>query len=122
MSGDPGLFGREIGADEWVLKLVEAHRTTVELSNEQFNLYGHSAGGQFVGRFLVMTGICQESIYWPQPIPNQILMGPAYMEWGELHTEIEWAENKSNHVDIVPKKQTGMGKDASLFRLQLLLD
>jgi poly(3-hydroxybutyrate) depolymerase len=51
--GYRGLFGREIGADEWALQLVEAHRQAFGSVSEQFYLYGHSAGGQFIGRFLV---------------------------------------------------------------------
>ena len=53
MSGYRGLFGRDIGADEWVLRLVGAHQNEYGSASVQLYIYGHSAGGQFTARFLV---------------------------------------------------------------------
>ena len=92
MSGYRGLFGREIGADEWVLRLVRAHQQTFGSEEDQFYLYGHSAGGQFTGRFLVahpetvkMAVITSAATY---PQPNTEVAWPFGM--GELHADIEW--------------------------------
>ena len=51
--GYRGLFGRKIGADAWVLGLVDAYQGQYGGGDGRFCLYGHSAGGQFVARFVV---------------------------------------------------------------------
>jgi len=108
LSGYRGLFGREIGADEWVLRLVRAHQQAVGLANDGFYLYGHSAGGQFVARFLVThpeyikKAIITSAATYPQPNPE--------VAWpfglGEIHTEIEWDAETVIPVDIVPDHWT----------------
>ena len=50
--GYRGLFGREVGADVWVLNLVDTYRAWFG-GDGRFFLYGHSAGGQHAARFLV---------------------------------------------------------------------
>lgn len=107
LSGYRGLFGREIGADEWVLRLVTAFREHMEIPGEKISLYGHSAGGQFVGRFLVThpeivkSAVITSAATYPQPTTDV----PWPFGMGELHTDIEWDEDTSNHVDIVPEKE-----------------
>ena len=107
MSGYRGLFGREIGADEWVLRLVDVFKKNTGILSEQFSLYGHSAGGQFVGRFLVThpevvkSAVITSAATYPQP--NIEVKWPFGM--GELHTDIEWDIDTINHVDIVPEKE-----------------
>jgi pimeloyl-ACP methyl ester carboxylesterase len=107
LSGYRGLFGREIGADEWVLRLARAHQKALGAANEPFYLYGHSAGGQFTGRFLVThpesikKAVISAAATYPQPDPK--VAWPFGM--GELHTDIEWDADTINHVDVVPDKQ-----------------
>lgn len=107
LSGYRGLFGREINADEWVLRLVRAHQQGFGVSGKPFYLYGHSAGGQFVARFLVThpehvkKAVITSAATYPQPNPE--VAWPFGM--GELHTDIEWDVDTVNHVDIVPDKQ-----------------
>lgn len=107
MSGYRGLFGREISADEWVLRLVKAHQQPFGSVNEPFYLYGHSAGGQFTGRFLVThpeavkKAVITSAATYPQP--NTDMAWPFGM--GELHTDIEWDTDTIKHVDIVPNRQ-----------------
>jgi pimeloyl-ACP methyl ester carboxylesterase len=84
MSGYRGLFGREIGADEWVLRLVKAHQGAFGSANEGFYLYGHSAGGQFTGRFLVTH---------PESVKKAVITAAA--TYPQPNAE----------VDIVPDKQ-----------------
>jgi poly(3-hydroxybutyrate) depolymerase len=106
MSGYRGLFGREIGADDWVLRLVKAHQQTFGMREQPFYLYGHSAGGQFTGRFLVThpewikKAVITSAATYPQPDPE--LAWPFGM--GELHADIEWDEATIKHVDVVPDK------------------
>ena len=107
LSGYRGLFGREIRADEWVLRLVRAHQKAYGLEEEPFYLYGHSAGGQFTGRFLVTHpervkgAVITSAATYPQP--NMEVAWPFGM--GELHTEIVWDEETSKAVDVVPDKE-----------------
>jgi pimeloyl-ACP methyl ester carboxylesterase len=52
LGGYRGLAGKEIGADEFVDRIVERYRAGLG-GEERFYLYGHSAGGQFAGRYAV---------------------------------------------------------------------
>ncbi|GIK37805.1 MAG: hypothetical protein BroJett011_16380 [Chloroflexota bacterium] len=107
LSGYRGLFGREISADEWVLRLVKAYQSAFGAANEPFYLYGHSAGGQFTGRFLVThpesvkKAVITAAATYPQPNPG--VAWPFGM--GELHTDIAWDADTIKHVDIVPDRQ-----------------
>jgi hypothetical protein len=107
MSGYRGLFGREIGADEWLLRLVSAHQRAFGSAEEQFYLYGHSAGGQFAGRFLVTHPdivermVITSAATYPQPRTE--VAWPFGM--GELRADITWDSDTINHVDMVPDKQ-----------------
>lgn len=107
LGGYRGLFGRKINADEWVLRLVKAYQRKFSPANEQFYLYGHSAGGQFVGRFLVVhpelvkKAVITSAATYPQP--NLQVAWPFGM--GELHTKIEWDAETTRQVDIVPEQQ-----------------
>jgi poly(3-hydroxybutyrate) depolymerase len=107
MSGYRGLFGRKIGADEWVLRLVRAHQQAFGAASAPFYLYGHSAGGQFTGRFLVThpesvkKALITAAATYPQPTTE--VAWPFGM--GELHADIEWDAETINHVDIAPDKQ-----------------
>jgi len=108
LSGYRGLFGREIGADEWVLRLVAAYQEAIGSTDERFYLYGHSAGGQFTGRFLVThpkavrAAVISSAATYPQPTAE--VAWPFGM--GELHADIEWDPDNVKHVDIVPDKET----------------
>jgi len=107
MSGYRGLFGREIGADEWVLRLVNAYQQEFGSADESFYLYGHSAGGQFTGRFLVThpesvkKAVITSAATYPQP--NTEVAWSFGM--GELHADIEWDSDTIQQVDIVPDKE-----------------
>ena len=52
--GYRGLFGREIGADEFVNEIVARYEARFPSFDGTFYLYGHSAGGQFVSRYAVL--------------------------------------------------------------------
>ena len=107
LGGYRGLFGRVIGADEWVLHLVSAHQQAYGMEGEPFYLYGHSAGGQFTARFLVthpervMRAVITAAATYPQP--TSAVAWPFGM--GELHSEIVWDTETSLAVDVVPDQE-----------------
>jgi len=107
LSGYRGLFGRHIGADDWVLRLVDACREAFDSTQEQFLLYGHSAGGQFVGRFLVThpeeveRAVITAAATYPQPTVD--VAWPWGM--GKLHTEVDWDEQTHNRADVIPDEE-----------------
>lgn len=106
-SGYRGLFGREIGADEWLLRLVDAYQQAYGLADEQFYLYGHSAGGQFTARFMVThpervkRAVISSAATYPQPTAE--VAWPFGM--GELHTDIAWDSETIKKVDVEPDEQ-----------------
>ena len=51
--GYRNLFGKFISADEFVNKLVSRYSFQTSSGSKRFYLYGHSAGGQFVNRYVV---------------------------------------------------------------------
>ena len=107
LSGYRGLFGREIDADEWVLRLVDAYQKALGSETEKFYLYGHSAGGQFTARFLVThserveKAVITAAATYPQP--DSEIAWPFGM--GELHADIEWDSETIKQLDIVPDEE-----------------
>ena len=51
--GYRGLFGKHIGADEFVNQLIGKYARQIKDGDGKFLLYGHSAGGQFAVRYTV---------------------------------------------------------------------
>lgn len=51
--GYRGLFGKHVGADEFLHEIVDQEASVIQEFDGQLYLYGHSAGGQFVGRYCV---------------------------------------------------------------------
>ena len=121
LGGYRGLLGRRIMADEWLLRLIWAYQESFELSDKQFYLYGHSAGGQFTARFLVThpeyvnQAVISSAATYPQP--TQEVAWPFGM--GALDANIEWDENTVNHVNIVPDKQIWL--DATQVQLTVIV-
>jgi pimeloyl-ACP methyl ester carboxylesterase len=106
LGGYRGLFGREIGADAWVLRLVQAYQAPAGNAGQPFYLYGHSAGGQFLGRFLVAH---------PELVKRAVITAAATypqldsaVAWpyglGELHTELAWDAETTQKIDIIPDR------------------
>ncbi len=52
LGGYRGLEGRQIGADEFVERIVDEYSGRGG-GDKRFYLYGHSAGGQFAGRYAI---------------------------------------------------------------------
>jgi len=104
LTGYRGLFGREISADEWVLRLLRLGREALSWQEAPFLLYGHSAGGQYVGRFLVThpeqvkRAVISAAVTYPQPDPA--VSWPYGM--GPLSSEIIWEDGTTAQVEINP--------------------
>ena len=106
LTGYRGLFGREIGADEWVLRLLGLGWQALGWEERPFLLYGHSAGGQFVARFLVAhpglveMAVISAAVTYPQPDPA--VAWPYGM--GALSSEITWEDGTTALVEVNPDK------------------
>ena len=51
--GYRNLFGKYVAADKFVNDIVDHFSSVTSSKSNQFYLYGHSAGGQFVNRYVV---------------------------------------------------------------------
>lgn len=98
--GYRGLFGRDVGADAFVLGLVDAHADRIEDFDGRIMLYGHSAGGQFVCRFLMRH---------PDRIRAAVLSAPGRytypdptVPWpygtGKLERTLDWGTKRTRIV------------------------
>jgi len=104
LTGYRGLFGREIGADEWVIRLLGTARSALGWPEAPILIYGHSAGGQYVARFLVTNpelvrrAVISAAVTYPQPDPE--------VAWpyglGPLDTEIEWEDGTRARIAVQP--------------------
>ena len=107
LTGYRGLFGREIGADEWVIRLLGLARAELGWGESPFLLYGHSAGGQYVGRFLVShpelveRAVISAAVTYPQP--DTAVSWPYGI--GALSSEIAWEDGTTTQVEITPEKE-----------------
>ncbi|MCJ7716827.1 MAG: hypothetical protein MUO54_09950, partial [Anaerolineales bacterium] len=105
LTGYRGLFGREIGADEWVIRLLGLGRAALGWQDAPFLLYGHSAGGQYVGRFLVThpelveRAVISAAVTYPQP--DSAVAWPYGM--GALSSEIIWEDGTTAQVEVSPE-------------------
>lgn len=106
--GYRGLFGRVAGADAFVNAIVEETRETLPDLPGRFALYGHSAGGQFVSRYVVMhpervrAAVISAAGTFAFPDPD--------VAWTNgmkpLRRRIRWSDDETwKDVEIVPDPQ-----------------
>jgi len=103
--GYRGLFGRVHGADEFVNNLVDLYRNDVRDFDGTFFLYGHSAGGQFAGRYSVRHPDRLRGVILSAPgryaFPNSDAPWPYGM--GKLRRELRWDKSEPpQKVSIYP--------------------
>lgn len=103
--GSRGLFGRHVGADVFVNAIVDDMRAALPGLPEKFGLYGHSAGGQFVSRYVVMhprrvaTAVISAAGTFAFPDPE--------VAWTNgmqpLRRRIRWSDDEPwREIEIVP--------------------
>lgn len=106
--GYRGLYGREVGADEFLHQILEeVDAGLAPTSEERFYLYGFSAGGQFTNRYLVRH-------------PHRLLgavVGAAgryafpdkEVSWhygmGAVRHQSKWNDGEPLEVDVTPDPQ-----------------
>ena len=103
--GYRGLFGRQIGADEFVNRIVDQYKSAWPSFDGEIYLYGHSAGGQFVSRYVVMhpervraTVISAAGTF---AFPNPDV--PWTNGMGRLRRTMQWGEaDEPKRIDIQP--------------------
>ena len=114
--GYRGLFGREIGADEFVNEIVDQYKALSPKYDGRFYLYGHSAGGQFVSRYVVrhpqriIAAVISAAGTYAFPNPD--------VPWADgmapLVRSMRWeGGDEMQHIDIQPDPQ-GWIKAAAL--------
>lgn len=109
LGGYRGLFGRHIGADEFTLNIVQDIQNRYGLTGGRFYLYGHSAGGQFVARFIVTHpeqvkgAVITAAAIYPQPNPD--IAWPYGL--GPLDTTLAWHKPEAvRPVEVTPDRAT----------------
>ena len=103
--GYRGLFGRHIGADEFLHSIVDSYSSVIAGFDKQMYLYGHSAGGQFVARYIMMHPerilAAVISAAGALPFPNFEAPWPAGL--GKVHKQLHWpSEATKQTIDIKP--------------------
>jgi len=79
--GYRGTFGRDLMADQFVNFLVDRHREILPASKGRFFLFGHSAGGQFVSRYVVLH---------PERVRKAVISAPGTLAFPS--PDIPWAD------------------------------
>ncbi len=105
LGGYRSLQGREIGADEWVSRIVDQYQSQFGAEDSRFYLYGHSAGGQFTVRYMVMH---------PERIKGAVISAAGRYAWpdpgvpwpygmGRLQDSIQWpGDDQPVQIDVEP--------------------
>ena len=103
--GYRGLFGRDIGADEFVNLAVDQLKGRFSDYDGRFYLYGHSAGGQFAVRYCVTHPERVHQAVFSAPgryaFPNR--RAPWPYGSGRLHRPIRYKNpEETKYIDIEP--------------------
>ncbi|WP_418286167.1 alpha/beta fold hydrolase [Halorubrum sp. DTA46] len=103
--GYRGLYGREVGADEFLhLILEEVETLLAPTSEDRFYLYGHSAGGQFANRYLVRHPERLLGVVLSAPgryaFPDE--EAPWHYGMGSIEHESSWNDDEPLEVDVTP--------------------
>ena len=110
LGGYRGLAGKQIGADEFVHHIIGQYKHQVD-GDGRFYLYGHSAGGQFAGRY---------AIRHPDRLKATVLSAPgryafpdpgAPWPYGQKEVSVRADPNKPSRV--IPPDPDGWRKAAA---------
>lgn len=120
--GYRGLFGRNVAADVFVNEILQAYQQRFQRWDGKIYLYGHSAGGQFVSRYLVMhpdriiaSVVSAAGTY---AFPN------AAIKWADgmapLRRQMLWdGEDATREVNVVPDPERWV--EASLLSTTVIV-
>ncbi len=104
--GYRSLFGREIGADEFLHMIVDGLVESLPFFDGRFYLYGHSAGGQFVNRYAIrhperiLSAVVSAAGRYAYPDTNAAW--PYGM--GRLQATTEWVDTgETEQIDVIPE-------------------
>ena len=100
--GYRNLFGKYIHADLFVNKIVDRYSSRTSSGSNRFYLYGHSAGGQFVNRYVVTH---------PQNIIRAVISAAGRYSYptksskwpygaGDFSKNLKWKDGTKNRVYI----------------------
>jgi len=106
--GYRGLFGRQVGADEFVHEILDRLKEANPQYDGRMVLFGFSAGGQFVARYVVMhperviAAVAGASAWFPFPNPD--VQWPNGMK--RRQRVIRWPGEKEDQViDVKPNPE-----------------
>jgi pimeloyl-ACP methyl ester carboxylesterase len=107
--GYRGLYGRDIGADEFLDEIIERFRGRLAEWDGRFLLYGHSAGGQFANRYLVRHPERLKKVVLSAPgryaFPDPDAPWPYGM--GKTQQLIGWDEGKTLRIESISPDPRG---------------
>lgn len=100
--GYRNLFGKHTSADDFVNQIVKRYSIKTSSGSRQFYLYGHSAGGQFVNRYVVTH---------PEKIIRAVISAAGRYsypttasEWpygaGNLSKTLQWKDGTKKHISV----------------------
>lgn len=102
LGGYRNLFGKYIPADIFVNKLVDRYSKYTSSGSHRFYLYGHSAGAQFVNRYVVtypekiIHAVSSSAVRYSYPTTS--------IEWpygaGSLSKTLKWKDGTKEQVYI----------------------
>ncbi|XPF94462.1 hypothetical protein ACM9HF_00185 [Colwellia sp. RE-S-Sl-9] len=100
--GYRNLFGKYVPADEFVNKLVSRYSFQTSSGSKRFYLYGHSAGGQFVNRYVVTHP--NKVIHAVVSAAGRYSYPTTSSKWpygaGNLSKSLKWKDGSTNKVFI----------------------
>ncbi|GAA6136250.1 hydrolase [Oceaniserpentilla sp. 4NH20-0058] len=100
--GYRNLFGKFVPADEFVNKLVSRYSFQTSSGSKRFYLYGHSAGGQFVNRYVVTHP--DKVIHAVVSAAGRYSYPTTSSKWpygaGNLSKNLKWKDGSKNRVFI----------------------
>lgn len=106
--GYRNLIGKYIQADKFVNKLVDRYAKRTKKQSNKFYLYGHSAGGQFVARYVVTH---------PERVIKAVISAAGRYSYpskdskwpygaGEFQKKVKWADGTITKISLLPKLES----------------
>jgi len=122
LGGYRGLAGRSIGADEFLNQIIDSYKKSLKGYDGRFAIIGHSAGGQFTGRYIAK---------YPERIVAASIIAPGtYLSFdekveypyglGRCYGYMPWKSMKEKKIiDYTPDKE--MLKEMFKLRIRVIV-